>query len=103
MVEIDTIEQVMRALKDVSGLTYVHAESNQLVEAAQAEAVAAGRIHAAGMARTRPEAAEARAVQEVLGAAERTGAPVYFVHQTIPAAVDEVIAARQCGVRAFSG
>ena len=54
------------------------------------------------MARTRPEAAEARAVQEVLGAAERTGAPVYFVHQTIPAAVDEVIAARQRGVRAFS-
>ena len=102
MVEIDTIEQVMRALNDVSGLTYVHAESNQLVEAAQAEAESAGRIGAAGMARTRPEAAEARAVQEVLGAAERTGAPVYFVHQTIPAAVDEVIAARQRGVRAFS-
>ena len=37
MVEIDTIEQVMRALNEVSGLTYVHAESNQLVEAAQAE------------------------------------------------------------------
>jgi dihydropyrimidinase len=102
MVEIDTIEQVMRALNAVSGLTYVHAESNQLVEAAQAEAESAGRIGAAGMARTRPEAAEARAVQEVLGAAERTGAPVYFVHQTIPAAVDEVIAARQRGVRAFS-
>jgi dihydropyrimidinase len=102
MVEIDTIEQVMRALKEVSGLTYVHAESNQLVEAAQAEAVAEGRIDAAGMGRTRPEAAEARAVQEVLGAAERTGAPVYFVHQTIPGAVDEVIAARQRGVRAFS-
>ena len=102
MVEIDTIEKVMRALNEVSGLTYVHAESNQLVEAAQAEAESAGRIGAAGMARTRPEAAEARAVQEVLGAAERTGAPVYFVHQTIPAAVDEVIAARQRGVRAFS-
>src|SRR6185503_8440001 len=75
MAEIDTIEQVMRALNEVSGLTYVHAESNQLVEAAQAEAESAGRIGAAGMARTRPEAAEARAVQEVLGAAERTGAP----------------------------
>ena len=57
MVEIDTIEQVMRALNEVSGLTYVHAESNQLVEAAQAEAESAGRIGAAGMARTRPEAA----------------------------------------------
>lgn len=28
----------MRALTDVSGLTFVHAESNQLVESAQAEA-----------------------------------------------------------------
>jgi dihydropyrimidinase len=102
MVEIDTVERVMRALNEMSGLTYVHAESNELVEAAQAEAAAAGRIHAAGMARTRPEAAEARAVEEVLGAAERTGAPVYFVHQTIPAAVDGVIAARQRGVPAFS-
>ncbi len=102
MVEIDTVEQVMRALKDVSGLTYVHAESNRIVEAAQAEAADEGRIHAAGMARTRPESAEARAVEEVLGAAERTGAPVYFVHQTIPPAVDGVHAARQRGVAAFS-
>jgi dihydropyrimidinase len=102
MVEIETIEQVMRALNDVSGLTYVHAESNRLVEAAQAEAAEQGRIHAAGMARTRPEAAEVRAVEEVLGAAERTDSPVYFVHQTVPSAVDAVLAARQRGVLAFS-
>src|SRR6185437_15292380 len=51
MVEIDTVEQVMRALNDVSGLTYVHAESNQIIEAAQTEAADEGRIHAAGMAR----------------------------------------------------
>ena len=102
MVEIDTIEQVMRALNDVR-----RPDLRPLPRPTSSSRPPRPRrprpAHpAAGHGRTRPEAAEARAVQEVLGAAERTGAPVYFVHQTIPAAVDEVIAARQRGVRAFS-
>ena len=59
----------MSALVGASGLTYVHAEDNDLVEAAQDEAVRSGHIDAAGMAGTRPSAAEERAVAEVLGAA----------------------------------
>jgi dihydropyrimidinase len=102
MVDIDTIEAVMSALQEVSGLTYVHAESNDIVESSQAEAVRDGHIDASGMARTRPTAAEERAVSEVLAAAERTQSPVYFVHQSSPGAVDKVVEARQRGVRAFS-
>jgi dihydropyrimidinase len=41
-------------------------------------------------------------VADVLGAAERAGAPVYFVHQSSPGAVDLVIDARRRGVRAYS-
>ena len=102
MVGIDTIEAVMEALTAVSGLTYIHAEENEAIEAAQAQAEAEGRIGARGMAASRPEAAEESAVAQVLGAAERTGAPVYFVHQSSPRAVDLVDAARMRGVRAFS-
>ncbi|MDQ1628171.1 MAG: dihydropyrimidinase [Actinomycetota bacterium] len=102
MVGTETIEAVMTALAVASGLTYVHAEDNSLVEAAQDEAVRTGHIDAAGMAGTRPAAAEERAVAEVLAAAERTGAPVYFVHQSTPDVVDQVVRARQRGVRAFS-
>lgn len=102
MVGTDTLERVMSALVAASGLTYVHAEDNDLVEAAQNEAVRSGHIDAAGMAGTRPSAAEERAVAEVLAAAERTGAPVYFVHQSTQDAVDQVVRARQRGVRAFS-
>ncbi|MEI6372171.1 MAG: dihydropyrimidinase [Actinomycetes bacterium] len=102
MVGIDTIESVMRALTQVSGLTYIHAEENEAIEAAQAQAEAEGRIGARGMAASRPEAAEESAVAQVLGAAERTGAPVYFVHQSIPSAVDLVDAARLRGIRAYS-
>lgn len=102
MVEVDTIEKVMAALNEVSGLTYVHAEANDLVESAQETAVRDGHIDAPGMASTRPEAAEERAVAQVLAAAERMGSPVYFVHQSTPAAVDQVTAARQRGAFAFS-
>jgi dihydropyrimidinase len=102
MVGTDTVEKVMAALSEVGGLTYVHAEDNGMVEAAQTAAEQVGRIDAAGMGDTRPAPAEERAVAEVLGAAERTGAPVYFVHQTTPGAVDQVVAARQRGVRAYS-
>jgi len=102
MVGMDTVEQVMTALQGVSGLTYVHAEDNDLVESAQASAAEAGRIDAHGMAGTRPVAAEERAVAEVLAAAERTGSPVYFVHQSTASVVDQVVRARQRGVPAFS-
>lgn len=102
MVGTETVEQVMAALRDASGLTYVHAEDNALVESAQARAADTGSIDATGMAGTRPAAAEERAVAEVLAAAERTQSPVYFVHQSTAGAVDQVVQARQRGVRAVS-
>ena len=102
MVEVDTIESVMSSLKAVGGLTYVHAESNDLVESAQREAAATGRIGAAGHAATRPEAAEERAVADVLAAAERADAAVYFVHQSTPGAIELVSEARRRGVSAFT-
>ncbi len=102
MVGVDTIERVMRALMQVEGLTYVHAEENDAIEAAQREAELHGDIGAGAMAGTRPEQAESDAVAAVLAAAERAGAPVYFVHQSIPEAVRLVDEARFRGVRAYS-
>lgn len=102
MVDTATIEAVMTALLQVGGLTYVHAEANDIVEASQQAAVEGGYIDASGMARTRPTTAEERAVADVLAAAERTRSPVYFVHQSSPGAVDLVIEARRRGVQAFS-
>jgi L-asparaginase/Glu-tRNA(Gln) amidotransferase subunit D len=51
---------------------------------------------------TRPQAAEERAVADVLETAAAVGSPVYFVHQSTPAAVDAVARARRQGVRASS-
>lgn len=102
MVDTSTIEGVMTALNEVGGLTYVHAEANDLVELAQSAAHAAGSIGAHAHAGTRPEEAEERAVADVLAAAERVGAPVYFVHQSTPGAIELVQDARRRGVAAFT-
>jgi dihydropyrimidinase len=102
MVDIDTIQSVMTALKSVSGLTYIHAEENSAIESAQQQAEADGRIDARGMAGSRPASAEEDAVSQVLSAAERADAPVYFVHQSIPSAVGLVDDARRRGVAAYS-
>lgn len=102
MADPGTVVQVMRALRDLGGLAYVHAEANHLVESDQQEAEEAGHIHAAGHASTRSELAEVTAVGEVLASARSVGAPVYFVHQTTPAAIDAVRRARAAGVVAYT-
>ena len=98
----DTVLQVMAALRDLGGMAYVHAESNHLVEHDQHDAAAAGRIDAAGHALTRSELAEVTAVREVLATAKSLRAPVYFVHQSTPQAIDEVRRARANGILAYT-
>jgi dihydropyrimidinase len=93
---------VLRTLHEQGGLAYVHAEANHVIEDAQELAAAVRRADAGHHPLTRPELAEAAAVAQVLATAEHVGAPVYFVHQTTPEAVDLVRAARRRGVRAYT-
>lgn len=102
MADPGTVLKVMRALRDLGGLAYVHAEANHLVESDQQRAAGSGHIHAAGHAATRSELAEVTAVHEVLASARSVGAPVYFVHQTTPSAIDAVRRARATGVPAYT-
>ena len=102
MVDDRIIKDVMVALKRHSGLTYVHAEDNSCIEAAQEDAVYSGDISAARLPDTRPESCEDRQVARVIGVARDVQAPVYFVHQSTAAAVDEAIAARRSGVQVYS-
>lgn len=102
MVSPDVILAVMKTMESFGGLTYVHAESNHLIENVQAQQAAAGRIGSVDHALSRPEITERAAVAEVLTIAEAIDAAVYFVHQTTPEVVDMVSAARVRGVRAFS-
>ncbi|MEO8220786.1 MAG: amidohydrolase family protein [Specibacter sp.] len=102
MADGDTILKVMREMVRLDGLAYIHAEHDPIIVDCTEQHAAAGTIGIEHLHKTRPELAEEISVKEILAMAEYTGAPVYFVHQTTPGAVDLVTAARLRGHEAFS-
>lgn len=96
--ENDTVLKVMKEMVRLDGLTYIHAEHDAIIVDCTAEHAAAGKIGIEHLHETRPELAEETSVREVLGMAEYTGAPVYFVHQSVAGAVDLVDQARARGL-----
>ncbi len=86
----------------LDGLTYIHAEHDPIIADCTEQHAADGRIGIEHLHSTRPELAEEISVKETLAMAEYTGAPVYFVHQSTPGAVDLVVEARARGVEAYS-
>lgn len=102
MADDDTVLAVMRTLAPMGAMVVIHCEANHVIESAQETCAAHHMIDAGHMPATRPELAEDASVAEILAVAEHVKAPVYFVHQSTPAAVDLVSAARARGVRAWS-
>jgi dihydropyrimidinase len=102
MADWDTILKVMREMVRLDGLTYIHAEHDPIIADCTEQHAQDGRIGIAHLHRTRPELAEEVSVKETLAMAEYTGAPVYFVHQSTPGAVDLVTEARSRGLEAYS-
>ncbi len=102
MADGDTILKVMREMVRLDGLTYIHAEHDPIITDCTQQHADDGRIGIEHLHRTRPELAEEISVKETLAMAEYTGAPVYFVHQSTPGAVDLVTEARARGQEAYS-
>ena len=102
MADGDTILKVMREMVRLDGLTYIHAEHDPIIADCTQQHADDGRIGIEHLHRTRPELAEEVSVKETLAMAEYTGAPVYFVHQSTPGAVDLVSEARARGQEAYS-
>jgi dihydropyrimidinase len=102
MADDDTVLRVMKEMVRLRGLTYVHAEHDAIVVDRTAACAAEDRVGIVDLHRTRPAVSEDASVREILAVAEYTGAPVYFVHQTTPGAVDAVERARARGQVVFS-
>ena len=102
MANEDTILKTMNVMSQVGGLVVIHCESNHIIEDAQDRAAAHLGVAADQMAMTRPELAETSSVAEILAIAESQGTGVYFVHQSTPAAIELVAAARARGMAAFT-
>lgn len=91
----------MLRLRELGALAMVHAENGgliaELVERARAEGKTSPRWHA----RTRPMAAEGEAAHRAVALAEAAGCPLYVVHVTCGAAMDEIRRARARGAKVY--
>lgn len=102
MADEDTILKVMKEMVRLDGLTYIHCEHDAIIVDRMNTCAAEGHAGIAHLPQTRPAISEDASVREILAIAEYTGAPVYFVHQTTPGAVDAVQEARSRGQQVFS-
>ena len=97
-----TLFAAMRGLGTAGGMLEVHCEDPVLLEAGVAQELAAGRTGPDGHARSRPPFVEAAATHRALAFAGASAAPVYAVHLSSGAALDEVRRAKEAGIRAFA-
>jgi dihydropyrimidinase len=98
----DAIFKVMKELRALGGMVFVHCEANHIIEDQQGRSAAAGRIEARYHRETRPQIAEDASVAAVIAMAETLAAPVYLVHQSTPGALELAAAARLRGVAVVS-
>ena len=92
----------MRTMGERGGMLEVHCEDATLVDSAVAAALQRGNTAARYHATTRTTEAEAVATHRAMEFARETAAPVYVVHLSSAAALEELRRARASGVRAFA-
>lgn len=91
------IFEVLRRARDAGLLTLVHCENGDVIDLLIREAVAAGRRDPRYHPLTRPALLEGEATRRAAALAELAGAPLYVVHLTCDAALQEIRAARTRG------
>jgi dihydropyrimidinase len=92
----------LRTMGRHGGMLEVHCEDPALVDAAVSAALQRGDTSARYHATTRTTGAEAVATRRAMELAKEADAPVYVVHLSCAAALEEVRRARAAGVRGFA-
>lgn len=95
----DAIFRVMRHAAEIGALVMMHAENGLVIDVLRDEAAQRGDTAPVWHSLTRPDALEAEAVHRCARLAEVAGAPVFIVHLSSAAALEEVERARRRGVR----
>ncbi len=94
--------EAMRTMGAHGGMLEVHCEDPALIDSAVAAALQRGDTAARYHATTRTTEAEAVATNRAMAFARAADAPVYVVHLSCGAALEEVRRARASGIRAFA-
>jgi dihydropyrimidinase len=102
MVDDATIFKSLARTAKNGALICMHAENGSVIDVLIARALAEGKTAAVYHALTRPPLMEAEAVHRAIALAEIAGAPVYIVHLSSEAALNQVREARDRGVPAFA-
>jgi dihydropyrimidinase len=89
------------AAKAAGAVTLLHCEDGVMLAQAGQKLIAEGRGSVANFPEARPVAAEVAAVDQAIGIARRTGAPVYIVHLSSAAALDRCRRARAAGLPVY--
>src|SRR5579863_9923789 len=102
MVDDATIFKAMSQTAKNGALICMHAENGGVIDVIVQRALAEGKTAPIYHALTRPVTAEAEAVHRAIAMAEIAGTPVYIVHLSSEAALNQVREARSRGVPAFA-
>src|SRR5260370_235759 len=102
MVDDATIFKAMSQTAKNGALICMKAENGSVIDVIVQRALAEGKTAPIYHALTRPVTAEAEAVHRAIALAEIAGAPVYIVHLSSEAALNEVREARDRGVPVFA-
>jgi dihydropyrimidinase len=93
--------RVFQAAAEAGAVVAVHAEDGPLVSHLTQRLLAAGKTGVEHLPAARPPESEALAVAGVSAYGRATGCPLYIVHLSCAAALDEVRAARSRGTQVF--
>src|SRR3984893_3694482 len=102
MVDDATIFRALSRTAKNGALICMHAENGGVIDVIIQRALTEGKTAPIYHALTRPITAEAEAVHRAIAMSEMAGAPVYIVHLSSEAALNEVREARDRGVKAFA-
>jgi allantoinase len=91
---------VMRTVKDVGGVTFVHAEDEEVMQNRIKRLRAAGRKDPIAHAESRPNLAEARAMERVIELARQIGCRLHLAHVTTRQGVELVKQAKRVHITA---
>lgn len=95
------LEQAMEEIAEFDGQLIVHAEDAELIEQGEAAQMQAGGITEvyATFEASRPNAAEFKAIAQVIDAAEKTGCRAHILHLSDSGSLEQIRQAQQRGVR----
>jgi dihydropyrimidinase len=91
----------LEAARQAGSLTLLHCEDAGLLERSGQALIAQGHGAVANFPDARPVAAEVAAIDQAIGIARATGAPIYIVHLSSAAALDRCRQARAAGLPVY--